>query len=158
MGDAVTTASATLKGRGYNRAFSFHFLCNPLVQHTDSPTQVPRLAQVSIVMAPFPRRSFCEDRFALYPIPEDDPTDYKYKGDMKKRSDIVKKILTTNRYAQQLNVETRAGLDVPDATDITITKRQWDKAVFRFKNHIRDVYMRQLTEDLELWDLEWGGC
>ena len=43
MGDAVTTASATLKGRGYNRAFSLHFLCNPLVQHTDSPTQVPRV-------------------------------------------------------------------------------------------------------------------
>ena len=84
--------------------------------------------------------------------------DYKYKGDMKKRSDIVKKILTTNRYAQQLNVETRAGLDVPDATDITISKRQWEKAVTRFRNHIRDVYMRQLTEDLELWDLEWGGC
>ena len=97
--------------------------------------------------------AFSEDPFANYP-----PIDYKYEGDMKKRSDIVKKILTTNRYAQQLNVETRAGLDVPDATDITITKRQWDKAVFRFKNHIRDVYMRQLTEDLELWDLEWGGC
>ena len=88
--------------------------------------------------------------------------DYKYEGStsrsMKKRIDIVKTILTTNRYAQQLNVEARAGLDVPDATDITITKRQWDKAVFRFKNHIRDVYMRQLTEDLELWDHEWGGC
>ena len=87
--------------------------------------------------------------------------DYKYEGStsrsMKKRIDIVKTILTTNRYAQQLNVEARAGLDVPDATDITITKRQWDKAVFRFKNHIRDVCMRQLTEDLELWELEWGG-
>ena len=93
-----------------------------------------------------------------YPFATHPPTDYKYEGDMKKRSDIVKRILTTNRYAQQLNVETRAGLDVPDATDITITKRQWDKAVFRFKNHIRDVYMRQLTEDLELWDFEWGGC
>ena len=97
--------------------------------------------------------AFSEDPFAIYL-----PIDYKYKGDMKKRSDIVKKILTTDTYAQQLNVENRAGLDVPDATDITITKRQWDKAVFRFKNHIRDVYMRQLTEDLELWDLEWGGC
>ena len=146
MGDAVTTASATLKGRGYNRAFSFHFLCNPLVQHTDSPTQVPRLAQVSIV-------TYRSSMAAIY-----HQIDYKYEGDMKKRSDIVKRILTTDRYAQQLNVETRAGLDVPDATDITITKRQWDKAVFRFKNHIRDVYMRQLTEDLELWDLEWGGC
>ena len=144
MGDAVTTASATLKGRGYNRAFSFHFLCNPLVQHTDSPTQVPRLAQVSIV-------TYRSSMAAIYL-----EIDYKYEGDMKKRSDIVKKILTTNRYAQQLNVETRAGLDVPDATDITITKRQWDKAVLRFKNHIRDVYMKQLTEDLELWDLEWG--
>ena len=94
-----------------------------------------------------------EDPFATYP-----PTDYKYEGDMKKRSDVVKQILTTNIYLQQLNAEHRASLDVPDATDITITKRQWDKAVFRFKNHIRDVYMRQLTEDLELWDLEWGGC
>ena len=150
MGDAVTTASATLKGRGYNRAFSFHFLCNPLVQHTDSPTQVPRLAQVSIV-------TYRSSMAAIY-----HQIDYKYEGStsrsMKKRIDIVKTILTTNRYAQQLNVEARAGLDVPDATDITITKRQWDKAVFRFKNHIRDVYMRQLTEDLELWDLEWGGC
>ena len=97
--------------------------------------------------------SFSEDPVAIY-----SPIDYKYKGDMKKRSDIVKKILTTDTYARQLNVENRAGLDVPDATDITITKRQWDKAVFRFKNHIRDVYMRQLTEDVELWDLEWGGC
>ena len=150
MGDAVTTASATLKGRGYNRAFSFHFLCNPLVQHTDSPTQVPRLAQVSIV-------TYRSSMAAIY-----HQIDYKYEGStsrsMKKRIDIVKTILTTNRYAQQLNVEARAGLDVPDATDITITKRQWDKAVFRFKNHIRDVCMRQLTEDLELWDLEWGGC
>ena len=77
---------------------------------------------------------------------------------MKKRSDLMEEFLTTNIYVQQLNAENRAGLDVPDATDITITKRQWDKAVFRFKNHIRDVCMRQLTEDLELRDLEWGGC
>ena len=84
--------------------------------------------------------------------------DYQYKGDMKKRSAVINRILTTDIRLQQLNAENRAGLDVPDATDITITKRQWDKAVFRFKNHIRDVYMRQLTEDLELWDLEWGGC
>ena len=96
--------------------------------------------------------AFSEDPFAIYP-----PTDYKYKGDMKKRSDIMKKIITTNIYMQQLNAENRASLDVPDATDITISKRRWERAVNLFRNHIRDVYMRQLTEDLELWDLEWGG-
>ena len=36
--------------------------------------------------------------------------DYKYKGDMKKRSDIVKKILTTDIHLQQLNAENRAGV------------------------------------------------
>ena len=69
----------------------------------------------------------------------------------------MKTILTTNIYVQQLNAENRAGLDVPDATDITISKRRWERVVNLFRNHIRDVYMRQLTEDLELWDLEWGG-
>ena len=92
--------------------------------------------------------AFSEDPFAIYP-----PTDYKYDGDMKKRSNIIKEIFTNNTYIQQLNAENRASLDVPDATDITISKRRWERAVNRFRNHIRDVYMRQLTEDLELWDL-----
>ena len=109
-------------------------------------------SNLSQPMAPFP-----EDLFAIYPIPEDPPTDYKYKGDMKKRSNVIKEILTTNTYIQQLNAENQASLDVPDATDITISKRRWERVVNLFRNHIRDVYMRQLTEDLELWDLEWGG-
>ena len=94
-----------------------------------------------------------EDPFATCP-----PTDYKYTGDMKKRSDLMEEILTTNIYVQQLNAENRAGLDVPDATDITISKRKWEKAVKRFRHHIRDVYMRQVAEDLELWELKCGGC
>ena len=89
-----------------------------------------------------------EDPFATHP-----PTDYKYEGDMKKRSDIMKNILTTDVYVQQLNKEHRESLDVPDATDITISKRKWEKAVNRFRTHIRDVYMRQFAEDLELWEL-----
>ena len=94
-----------------------------------------------------------EDPFATCP-----PTDYKYTGDMKKRSDLMEKFLTTNIYVQQLNAENRAGLDVPDATDVTISKRRWEKAVKRFRHHIRDVYMRQVAEDLELWELKCGGC
>ena len=94
-----------------------------------------------------------EDPFATCP-----PTDYKYTGDMKKRSDLMEEFLTTNIYVQQLNAENRAGLDVPDATDITISKRKWEKAVNRFRHHIRDVYMRQVAEDLELWELKCGGC
>lgn len=70
----------------------------------------------------------------------------------------MEEILTTNIYVQQLNAENRAGLDVPDATDVTISKRRWEKAVKRFRHHIRDVYMRQVAEDLELWELECGGC
>ena len=93
--------------------------------------------------------AFSEDPFATYP-----PTDYKYTGDMKKRSDLMKAFLTTNFYVQQLNAENLAGLDVPDATDITISKRKWENAVMVFRNHIRDVYMRQLAEDLELWELK----
>ena len=90
-----------------------------------------------------------EDPFATYP-----PTDYKYEGDMKKRSDVMKQILTTNIYLQQLHAENRTGLDVPDAADITISKRKWENAVMVFRNHIRNVYMRQLAEDLELWELK----
>ena len=86
--------------------------------------------------------AFSEDPFATYP-----PTDYKYTGDMKK-------ILTADIYVQQLNAENRAGLDVPDATDITISKRKWENAVMVFRSQVRDVYMRQLAEDLELWELK----
>ena len=71
---------------------------------------------------------------------------------------ILRPITTTDVYVQQLNKEYRESLDVPDATDITISKRKWEKAVNRFRNHIRDVYMRQLAEDLELWELKCGGC
>ena len=66
---------------------------------------------------------------------------------------ILRPITTTDVYVQQLNKEYRESLDVPDATDITISKRKWEKAVNRFRTHIRDVYMRQLAEDLELWEL-----
>jgi len=43
---------------------------------------------------------------------------------------------------------------VPDATDITISKRKWENAVMVFRSQVRDVYMRQLAEDLELWELK----
>ena len=85
-------------------------------------------------------------------------TDYKYKGDMKKRRDIMNRILSTDIHLQQLNAENRTGLYVPDATDITISKRKWEKAVNRFRHNIRYVYMRQVAEDLELWELKCGGC
>ena len=66
--------------------------------------------------------------------------DYKYKGSMKKRSAIINSILTTDIHLQQLNAENRAGLDVPDATDITISKRKWERACLRFRKHLRDLY------------------
>ena len=106
-------------------------------------------SNLSQPMAPFP-----EDPFATYP-----PTDYKYKGDMKKRSAIINRILTTDIHLQQLHAENRAGLDVPDATDITISKRKWEAACLRFRKHLRDLYRRQLEADLVspgLWDLECG--
>ena len=81
-------------------------------------------------------------------------TDYKYKGDMKKRRDIMNRILSTDIHLQQLNAENRTGLYVPDATDITISKRKWENAVMVFRSQVRDVYMRQLAEDLELWELK----
>ena len=84
--------------------------------------------------------------------------DYKYKGDMNKRRDIMNRLLSTDIHLQQLNAENRTGLYVPDATDITISKRKWEKAVNRFRHHIRYVYMRQVAEDLELWELKCGGC
>jgi hypothetical protein len=85
--------------------------------------------------------------------------DYKYKGDMKKRSAIIDRILTTDIHLQQLNAENRAGVDVPDATDITISKRKWETACLLFRKHLRDFYRRQLAADLVspgLWDLECG--
>ena len=85
--------------------------------------------------------------------------DYKYKGDMKKRSAIINRILTTDIHLQQLNAENRAGVDVPDATDITISKRKWETACLLFRKHLRDFYRRQLAADLVspgLWDLECG--
>ena len=83
------------------------------------------------------------------------PTDYNYKGDMKKRINIMEHILKTDTYAL-LDTEDRAGLDVPDATDIAISKRKCESAVQRFRNQIKKIGMRQLT-DLAcpgLWDLE----
>ena len=71
--------------------------------------------------------------------------DYKYKGNMKKRSAIINRILTTDIHLQQLHAENRAGLDVPDATDITISKRKWETACLRFRKHLRDLYTLQET-------------
>ena len=83
--------------------------------------------------------------------------DYKYKGDMKKRRVIMNRLLSTDIHLQQLNAENRTGLYVPDATDITISKRKWEAACLQFRKHARDLYMRQLAADLAspgLWDLD----
>ena len=83
------------------------------------------------------------------------PTDYNYEGDMKKRINTIKQILTTDKYVM-LNAENRAGIDVPDAADTSISKRQWEAAMGRLRNQIRETGMRQLA-DLAcpgLWDLD----
>ena len=83
------------------------------------------------------------------------PTDYNYKGNMKKRITVIKQTFTTDKYVM-LNTENRPGLDVPNAADTSISKRKWEARMKLFREQIRETGMRQLA-DLAcpgLWDLD----